>query len=69
MKQQPWCPVCRAKTAVKGVYYPPNGFYEVFAEHGCDGDGKRVKDADYGFIQDGVTVPAWDHQRDQGATG
>lgn len=59
--RQPWCPVCRLQVATKGVYEPPSGgFYEVLADHDCDGDGQRVKDADYGFVRDGVVVPSWE---------
>lgn len=62
----PWCPVCRVQVLTEGnttVTDGQMGFYETFAAHGgCDGEGKRVKDADYGFVtDDGRTVPEWEY--------
>ena len=56
----PWCPVCRERVAERGVHEPPHGFYTVFADHGCDGSGQRVKDADHGFVKDGKVFPSWE---------
>ena len=47
--RMPLCPVCRLLVPTNGVYKPPNGFYEVFAPHGCDGDGRKVKDSYYDY--------------------
>jgi hypothetical protein len=59
-ERRPWCPICRLKVATNGNYDLPHGFYETFKEHGCDGDGRRVRDSDYGFVHDdGVVVPKW----------
>ena len=60
-QRQPWCPVCRQQVATDGNYSPVSGgFFESFAEHGCDGSGRRVKDADYGYVKDGEVVPSWE---------
>lgn len=56
----PWCPVCREKVATRAFYNPLSGFHEVFADHGCDGDGRKVLDADHGFLVDGKVVPSWE---------
>lgn len=61
---RPWCPVCRLRVATVGNLVPGKqvGFYETFAEHGgCDGEGRRVMDADYGFAVNGTTVPQWEY--------
>jgi hypothetical protein len=59
---QPWCPVCRLQVGALPRYQPPNGFSEVFEDHGCDGDGRKVGDADYGFVNEsGATVPPWEY--------